>query len=153
MSNLLNNGKPKKRLLDRGPKIVPTQEFKLEEAAEVKEGAPVQEEQQSKPTPTPKSTPKTTTKPKSAPKSTTKSAEETIARKTKKREEIAAQITSVRVTKSTRNKLNTLIQLGKADSVDVLVDMLLDEYIENSLAKDEKKTFDLVFDVIQKRDR
>ena len=48
MSNLLNNGKPKKRLLDRGPKIVPTQEFKLEEAVEVKEETPAQEEQHDK---------------------------------------------------------------------------------------------------------
>ena len=111
MSNLLNNNKPKKKLLDRGPKIMPAQEFKLEDAL----------------------------------------AEPTQAEPAKKRN-TAAQITSVRVTKTTRNKLNTLIQLGKADSVDVLLDHLLDEYIENHLAKDEQKTFDLIFDVIQKRD-
>lgn len=112
MSNLLNNNKPKKKLLDRGPKIMPAQEFKLEDAP----------------------------------------ADPTQAEPAKKRT-TAAQITSVRVTKTTRNKLNTLIQLGKADSVDVLLDHLLDEYIENHLAKDEQKTFDLIFDVIQKRDR
>lgn len=140
MSNLLNNGKPKKRLLERGPKIVPAQEFKLESAEAVAEavkaevetetGALVQEKQQ----PTPKTT------------------EEASVKKTKKRE-AAAQITSVRVTKTTRNKLNALIQLGKADSVDVLIDILLDDYIENNLVKDEKKTFNLVLGVIQKRDR
>lgn len=113
MSNLLNNNKPKKKLLDRGPKIMPAQEFKLEDAT-----ADVQEQ----PTQAKKRTP-------------------------------AAQITSVRVTKTTRNKLNTLIQLGKADSVDVLLDHLLDEYIENHLAQEEQKTFDLIFDVIQKRDK
>lgn len=113
MSNLLNNNKPKKKLLDRGPKIVPAQEFKLEDAK-----ADVQEQ------------------PTQAKKRTT-----------------AAQITSVRVTKATRNKLNTLIQLGKADSVDVLLDHLLDEYIDNHLAAEEQKTFDLIFDVIQKRDK
>lgn len=116
MSNLLNNNKPKKKLLDRGPKIMPAQEFKLEDVP-----ADVQEQQaQAEPA---------------------------------KKRNTAAQITSVRVTKTTRNKLNTLIQLGKADSVDVLLDHLLDEYIENHLAKEEQKTFDLIFDVIQKRDR
>lgn len=117
MSNLLNNGKPRKKLLDRGPKIVPAQEFKLEEAEET----PVQE----------------------APKP---------AKKTKKQDP-AAQITSVRVTKATRNKLNALIQLGKADSVDVLLDNLLEEYLENNLAKEEKKIFDLFYEVIQKKDQ
>ena len=121
MSNLLNNGKPRKKLLDRGPKIVPAQEFKLEEAEE----APVQE------------APKRTRKP---------------AKKTKKQDP-AAQITSVRVTKSTRNKLNALIQLGKGDSVDVLLDNILEDYIESNLAQEEKKIFDLFYEVIQKRDQ
>ena len=116
MSNLLNNNKPKKKLLDRGPKIVPAQEFKLEdETADVKE------------------------KPKRA--------------KPAKKAKAAAQITSVRVTKTTRNKLNTLIQLGKAESADILLDQLLDEYIETHLAQEEQKTFKLIFDIIQKRDQ
>ena len=115
MSNLLNNNKPKKKLLDRGPKIVPAQEFKLEEEADVQE------------------------KPKRA--------------KPAKKAKAAAQITSVRVTKTTRNKLNTLIQLGKAESADILLDQLLDEYIETHLAQEEQKTFQLIFDVIQKRDQ
>ena len=127
MSNLLNNGKPKKRLLDRGPKIVPSQEFKLDATEKVEE--PVQEEKKSP-----------------------EKAEQVPTKKTKK-QNTAAQITTVRVTKATRNKLNALIQLGKADSVDILLDILLDEYIENNLVKEEKKTFNIVFDVIQKRDR
>ena len=65
----------------------------------------------------------------------------------------ATNITSVRVTKYTRNKLNALIQLGKADNVDTLIDILLYEYIETNLVKDEKKTFNLILDIIQKRDR
>ena len=129
MSNLLNNGKPKKRLLDRGPKIVPTQEFKLDSTNETKVEEPVQEEKQS-----------------------SEKTEQAPTKKTKK-QDTAAQITTVRVTKATRNKLNALIQLGKADSVDVLLDILLDEYIENNLVKEEKKTFNIVFEVIQKRDR
>ena len=131
MSNLLNNNnKPKKKLLDRGPKIVPAQEFKLEEVTEsneVVEVAPTQEPQQ----------PKKATKP---------------AKKTKKRSK-DTDITSVRVKKATRNKLNTLIQLGKGDSVDELLDVVLQEYLENSLLTEEKKTFDLLLEVIQKRDK
>ena len=128
MSNLLNNGKPRKKLLDRGPKIVPAQEFKLEETVEVKESAPAQEKQVAKP------------------------ARKRTAKKTKK-QKVETNITSVRVTKSTRNKLNALIQLGKADSVDVLLDTLLDEYIENSLVQDEQKIFNIFYEVIQKRDQ
>lgn len=132
MSNLLNNGKPKKRLLERGPKIVPSQEFKLEPTEEVTvEEVLVQEEQQA---PTPRQ------------------AEVTDSPKANKKRE-AAQITSVRVTKPTRNKLNALIQLGKADNADSLIDILLDEYIKTNLVKDEEKTFNLILDIIQKRDR
>ena len=127
MSNLLNNGKPRKKLLDHRPKIVPDQEFNVEEAEEVTEVAPIQEEQQ----------PKT--------------AKRTQAKKTKKPDS-TTQITSVRVTKTTRNKLNVLIQLGKADNVDDLLDNLLEEYIENKLPKDEKKIFNLIYEVVQKRD-
>ena len=61
-------------------------------------------------------------------------------------------ITSVRVTKATRNRLNALIQMGKAHNVDILIDILLDEYIDNTLVKDEKKTYGIVLDIIQKRD-
>ncbi|MED3804411.1 DUF5388 domain-containing protein [Lysinibacillus xylanilyticus] len=132
MSNLLNNGKPKKRLLERGPKIVPSQEFKLEPADEVTVEEVLVQEQQ------PALTPRQT--------------EATDSPKTNKNRE-AAKITSVRVTKTTRNKLNALIQLGKADNVDSLIDILLDEYIETSLVKDEEKTFNLILDIIQKRDR
>ena len=138
MSNLLNNGKPKKRLLDRGPKIVPAQEFKLEPTEEIKVEEAVQEEQQPSE--------------KAGKAEKTEKAEKTPTKKTKKQDP-ATKITTVRVTKATRNKLNALIQLGKADSVDILLDILLDEYIENSLVKEEKKTFNLVFEVIQKRDR
>ena len=133
MSNLLNNGKPRKKLLDRGPKIVPAQEFKLEETVEVKESAPTQDKQAAKP-------------------AQKKVAKPAPAKKTKK-QKVETNITSVRVTKSTSNKLNALIQLGKADSVDVLLDTLLDEYIENSLVQDEQKIFNLFYEVIQKRDR
>ena len=134
MSNLLNNEKPKRKLLQRGPKIVPAQEFKLEPTDETPAETPTEDAVQDQPAPKP-----------------AKAEPKTPAKASKKRE--VPQITSVRVTKPTRNKLNALIQLGKADNVDTLIDIILDEYIETNLLKDEKKTFNLIFDIIQKRDR
>lgn len=130
MSNLLNNGKPRKRLLERGPKIVPEQEFKLDVEEENELEGSMQLHQLDR-------TPK----------------QASAAAPTSKRRESPPHITSVRVTKQTRNKLNALIQMGKAENVDILIDILMDEYIENNLVKDEKKTFNLVLDIIQKRDR
>ena len=130
MSNLLNNEKPKRKLLQRGPKIVPAQEFKLEPTDETPTEDVVQD--QSAPNPA-KAEPKTSVK------------------ASKKRE--VPQITSVRVTKPTRNKLNALIQLGKADNVDTLIDIILDEYIETNLLKEEKKTYEIILNIIKKRER
>lgn len=130
MSNILNNGRPKKRLLDRGPKIVPEQEFKLEQTDETVAEASTHEQLTLNPA----------------------ELEAVIPAKAPKKRE-APQITSVRVTKTTRNKLNALIQLGKAENVDTLIDILLDEYIESNFVKDEKKTYNLILDIIQKRDR
>ena len=121
MSNLLNNPRNRKKLLDRGPKIVPEQEFKIEEVEET------------------------------SPKTVEVQAEKPSVKETKRPTD--TKITSVRVTKGTRNKINALIQLGKAESVDQLVDILLDEYIETNLVKDEKKTYNLVLEIIQKKDR
>lgn len=80
-----------------------------------------------------------------------KEAKKVEVKATQKRRN-SQDITSVRVTKATRNKLNALIQMGKADNVDILIDILLDEYIDNTLVKDEKKTYGIVLDIIQKRD-
>ena len=128
MSNLLNNDKPKKKLLNRGPKIVPEQEFKLEETS-----VPVEPPKKEQPVAATKKEP-------AAPKKVVKKIE-------------GPQNTSVRVSKATRSKLNALIHLGKADNVDTIIDILLAEYIENNLVKDEKKTFNLILDIMQKRER
>lgn len=120
MSNLLNN--KKKKLLDRGPKITPAEEFKLEEV---------------------EATPATKVE-------VEKTAVVEEAPKPKRRH--AQDITSVRVTKQTRNKLNALIQMGNADNVDLLIDILIDEYIEHTLTKEEKKTFTIVHDILRKRE-
>lgn len=122
MSDLLNNNRTKKKLLERGAKITPEKQFNLEEVEVAKEPETAQKEVKKVET---KATPKRRN---------------------------AQDITSVRVTKGTRNKLNALIQMGKADNVDILIDILLDEYIDNTLVKDEKKTYGIVLDIIQKRD-
>ena len=127
MSNLLN----KKKLLNRGPKIVPTEEFVLEETvpAEKKEKAPE-------------------TKVEKAPEQKKSKAP---AKKTPAKRTTPADITSIRVTKATRSKINALIQMGKADNADLLIDILLDEYIDNTLTKDEKKTYGIVLEILKKR--
>ncbi|MFB5089513.1 hypothetical protein PGC35_20400 [Psychrobacillus sp. PGGUH221] len=114
MSNLLNNNS-KKKLLNRGPQITPTTEFKLDEV-------------------TPTST-------------ITKVNENTnkIIKSDKK-------ITSVRVRKSTQKQLNALVNLNKADSVDQLIEIMLDEYKSNNLLKEEKKQFDLIMDLLNSKD-
>lgn len=120
MSNLLNNGN-KKKLLNRGPAIVPETQFDISSVKEEpvpKEAAVVKEKKPA----------------------------------TKRKIE-AATITSVRVTKHTRNRLNAIIQYGKAENVDMLIDILLDEYIETHFTKDDKKTYELILKLIQARDK
>ncbi|MEK4082229.1 DUF5388 domain-containing protein [Solibacillus sp. FSL K6-1126] len=118
MSNLLNN--KKKKLLDRGPKITPAQEFTLNnvETNEINvssvEPEPLRVEE----------------KPKKTKQSTT----------------------TVRVEKLTRSKLNALVQMGKAETVDILVDILIDEYVSHQLLKDEKKTYDILLNVLRKKE-
>ena len=116
LSNLLNNNRPKKKLLDRGPKITPAQEFTLTDV----------EEPETKEDTTPKLE-------KVQKKNTTQS------------------ITSVRVTKATRNKLNALVQLDRAERVDVLIDILIDEYVDTNITKDEKKTYDIILQVLNNK--
>ncbi|WP_186278774.1 DUF5388 domain-containing protein [Lysinibacillus sp. BW-2-10] len=131
MSNLLNN-QTKKKLLDRGPKITPTQEFTLTDIEEKKVE------------------PKGTTPPAKAKEKEKDTEKETV--QVQKRT-TPQNITSVRVSKATRNKLNALVQLGKAESVDVLIDILLDEYVERNIGKTERKTYDIIVNVLQKKDR
>jgi len=121
LSNLLNN-KAKKKLLDRGPKITPTQEFKLTDTEE------------------------TNVQPELFETELLKTAN-VQKKKTKQ------SITSVRVTKATRNKLNALVQLGRAESVDILIDILIDEYVDTNLAKEEKKTYEIILQVLHNKER
>lgn len=120
LSNLLNN--KKKKLLDRGPKITPAQEFILNDVetnetnVSTVEPEPIKIVKEEKPKKTKQST------------------------------------TTVRVEKITRSKLNALVQMGKAETVDVLVDILIDEYVNHQLLKDEKKTYDILLNVLRKKE-
>lgn len=120
LSNLLNN--KKKKLLDRGPKITPAQEFSLSDVE-------TNETNVSSVEPEP-----------------LKVIKEEKPKKTKQ------STTTVRVEKITRSKLNALVQMGKAETVDVLVDILIDEYVNHQLLKDEKKTYDILLNVLRKKE-
>lgn len=129
MSNLLNP--KKKQLLNRGPKIEPQTAFSLDEELEVdelkKDG---QQEQQ--PTTAIEATPQTK-----------KPGRPKVIRDD--------QVTSVRLMKSTRSKLNALVQLGKAENVDLLIDSLVEDYIKQELTKDEKRIYQIVFETFNKK--
>lgn len=128
MSNLL-----KKSNLSRKPNAKPAETFSLEDLKE--EPKKVEEAKQ------PKQQTEEPVIEKVAPKKPT----------TKKKRKINEDITSVRVTKETRSRLNALIQLGRAENVDDLIDAIVDDYIEMQLTPNEKKTFDILVKVIQKR--
>lgn len=120
LSNLLNS--KKKKLLDRGPKITPAQEFTLSDVE-------INETNVSSVEPEP-----------------LRVVKEEKPKKTKQ------STTTVRVEKITRSKLNALVQMGKAETVDVLVDILIDEYVNHQLLKDEKKTYDILLNVLRKKE-
>lgn len=113
MSNLLNKN-PKKKLLERGPQISPSNQFQLEQTeAHVSE----------------------------VPKQPTKNKEKPLERKA----------SSVRVRKSTRDKLNALVSLNKADTIDELIEIMIEEYFSAHVTKEEKKQFDLVMELYRSR--
>lgn len=59
----------------------------------------------------------------------------------------AEKTTTVRVSAATKNKLNAMVTVGIADTVDQLTDVLIDEYISNILSKEEKKQLNIVLDL------
>lgn len=132
MSNLLN--KNKKKILQRSPRIEPEQTFTLEEVenetdtVENTDAVEVVKE-----------------KAKAAPK------KEQTKSKAKTKRKVNEEITSVRVSKDTRARLNALVQLGRADSADALIDAIVDDYIQTHLVAAEKKTFDILVKVNQNR--
>ena len=61
------------------------------------------------------------------------------------------KVTSVRVKKSTRDKLNALVSLNKADTIDELIEIMIDEYSSVHITKDEKKQFEIVMNLYKSK--
>ena len=59
------------------------------------------------------------------------------------------QITSVRVSKSTRYDLNALVSLNKADTIDDLIAVIVEEYLDLHVTKNEKMQFDIVRELLR----
>lgn len=135
MSNLLNS--TKKNTLKRTPRIEPTETFELtEDVKNVTVSEPAVE---------------------AAPATVEKEVvvEEVEVEVTKKPKEKAKRkanedATSIRVTKDTRARINALIQLGRADNADALLDAIIEEYVAVQLVPSEKKTFDILVKVNNK---
>lgn len=70
---------------------------------------------------------------------------------TKKVVSTEKKVTSVRVKKSTRDKLNALVSLNKADTIDELLEIMIDEYLSANILKDEKKQFDMVVELYKSK--
>lgn len=64
----------------------------------------------------------------------------------------AEKTTSIRISVSTRNALNSLVTLGSADTVNALLDELITAKIE-SLTPDQQRTYDIINDVATQRDK
>lgn len=61
------------------------------------------------------------------------------------------KVTSVRVLKGTQQKLNALVSLNKADTIDELINNFLGEYLDTHLTKDEKKQYDLILQLYRQK--
>lgn len=78
--------------------------------------------------------------------------EKPVARAAEKKEKLPKnKFGSVRVKKSTRDKLNALVSLNKADNVDELVDLMIEEYLTVHITKDEKKQLDIIMELYSSR--
>lgn len=75
------------------------------------------------------------------------SVKETAAPKKKP----AEKTTSIRISVTTRNALNSLVTLGEADTVNTLLDQLITQKLE-SLRPDQQRTYDIINGVATKRD-
>lgn len=64
---------------------------------------------------------------------------------------VAEKSTTVRVNMSTKNKLNALVTLGIASTVDDVTDLLINDYISNILTKDERKQFEIIFELYKSK--
>lgn len=58
---------------------------------------------------------------------------------------------TVRVNKTTRNRLNALVYMGKASSVDDLLEQVIDTHLDNNLTKEELKLFNSFLVVLENK--
>lgn len=64
---------------------------------------------------------------------------------------IAEKSTTVRVNMSTKSKLNALVTLGIAQTVDEVTDLLINDYLTNILTKDERKQFEIILELYKRK--
>lgn len=64
---------------------------------------------------------------------------------------IVEKSTTVRVNVSTKNKINTLVTLGIASTVDDVIDLLINDYLTNILTKDERKQFEIIYELYKNK--
>jgi predicted DNA-binding protein len=78
---------------------------------------------------------------------------EELPKKPEKKKEVVPEkkATSVRVKKSTRDRLNALVSLNKADTIDELIEIMIDEYFSVHVTKDEKKQYDIVMELYKSK--
>lgn len=98
-------------------------------------------------------TPKTTFSVNDLPQQPVKQEKEEVAEKkfSPSKPAGAEKTTTVRVSVAMKNKLNALVTMGIADTVDQLTDVLIDEYVTNILSKDEKKQLEIILDLYKSR--
>lgn len=65
----------------------------------------------------------------------------------------AEKSTTVRLNRSTKNKINALVTLGIASTVDDVTDLLINDYISNILTKDERKQFEIIFELYKSKSK
>jgi len=66
---------------------------------------------------------------------------------------VAEKSTTVRVNMNTKNKLNALVTLGIASTVDDVTDLLINDYLANILTKDERKQFEIIFGLYKSKNK
>lgn len=64
---------------------------------------------------------------------------------------VAEKSSTVRVNMSTKSKLNALVTIGIASTVDEVVDLLINDYLTNILTKDERKQFEIILELYKRK--
>lgn len=64
---------------------------------------------------------------------------------------VAEKSTTVRVNMTTKSKLNALVTLGIAQTVDEVIDLLINDYLTNILTKDERKQFEIILELYKRK--